>query len=70
MEFTIGQTVRLTALPAYFKTAETMPMLRPASVLVVGMAGIVLDRRPGGYWAVRFPQGAFLVEAPYLSPVT
>ncbi|WP_218082341.1 regulatory protein SipA [Anthocerotibacter panamensis] len=66
-EFAIGQTVQLTKLPPYVKTAETMPMLRPPSVLAVGEQGIVLDRKPGGYWAVRFSGGAYLLEGQYLS---
>ncbi|MBD0266867.1 MAG: DUF3148 domain-containing protein [Cyanobacteria bacterium Co-bin8] len=64
--FTVGDRVRLTSLPPYFKTADSMPMLRPPDVLQVGDEGIVLDRRPGGYWGVRFERGAFLVDTQYL----
>jgi len=69
MEFTVGQKVRLHQLPPFVKTAETMPMLRPASVLALGETGVILGRNPGGYWAVRFPAGAFLLETRYLEAV-
>lgn len=65
-EFTVGDRVRLVTQPAYFKTAEPKPMLRPPNVVSVGEEGIILDRQPGGYWQVRFSKGAFLVEAQYL----
>jgi len=68
-EFTIGEKVRLIALPPYLKTAEPMPMLRPADILQIGEEGTVLDRRPGGYWGVRFLQGAFLLDGQYLEPI-
>ncbi|MBD0336608.1 MAG: DUF3148 domain-containing protein [Cyanobacteria bacterium Co-bin13] len=68
--FTVGDRVRLTSLPPYFKTADPMPMLRPPDVLQVGDEGIVLDRRPGGYWGVRFERGAFLVDTQYLDRVS
>ncbi|GAP96537.1 regulatory protein SipA [Leptolyngbya sp. NIES-2104] len=68
-EFSIGEKVRIVSLPPYLKTAETMPMLRPADLLQVGDEGTVLDRRPGGYWGVRFPTGAFLMDDQYLESV-
>jgi Protein of unknown function (DUF3148) len=43
-----------------------MPMLRPPNVIHVGEEGIVLDRRPGGYWGIRFPKGAFLLDSQYI----
>lgn len=69
-EFSVGDRVRLAAVPAYFKTAEPMPMLRPPDVVKLGEEGIILDRRPGGYWGVRFAKGAFLVESQYLEAVS
>jgi hypothetical protein len=33
--FSIGDTVRLIALPAYVKTAEPKPMLRPPQVILM-----------------------------------
>ena len=53
-EFSIGERVRVVALPPYVKTAEPMLMLRPPDVIQLGEEGIVMDRRPGGYWGVRF----------------
>lgn len=68
-EFTIGDRVRVVALPPYVKTAEPMPMLRPPDVIHIGEEGIVLDRRPGGYWGVRFAKGAFLMDSQYIETV-
>jgi hypothetical protein len=68
-EFAIHQKVRVMALPPYIKTAEPMPILRPANLLKLGEEGVVLDRRPGGYWGVRFEKGAFLMESQYLEAV-
>jgi len=65
-EFTVGDRVRLASLPPYVKTADPMPMLRPPDVIAVGEEGIVLDRRPGGYWSIRFAAGAFLLDGQYL----
>ena len=42
-EFTIGQKVRVVAMPPYVKTAEPMPMLRPANVIAIGAQGVVLE---------------------------
>lgn len=65
-EFAIGSTVRVVALPPYVKTAEPMPMLRPPDVIHIGEEGVVVDRRPGEYWSVRFANGAFLLESQYI----
>ncbi|XFA73915.1 DUF3148 domain-containing protein [Thermosynechococcaceae cyanobacterium Okahandja] len=67
--FSVGDRVRLIELPAYVKTAEPMPMLRPASVLTLGEEGIILGQQPGNYWAVRLERGAFLLEAKYLERI-
>ena len=61
----VGDRIKLIALPSYLKTAEPMPMLRSPDILQVGNEGIIIDRRPGSYWGVRFPQGAFLLESKY-----
>ncbi|BAW96243.1 SipA [[Synechococcus] sp. NIES-970] len=66
-EFKTGTTVKVTQLPPYLKTADPMPMLRPADLLAVGDVGVLGDRRPGGYWAVKFPRGSFLLEDTYLT---
>lgn len=65
-EFTIGATVRVVTLPPYVKTADPMPMLRPPDVIQVGEVGTVIDRRPGGYWSVRFAKGTYLLDSQYL----
>ncbi|MDJ0619404.1 MAG: DUF3148 domain-containing protein [Calothrix sp. MO_192.B10] len=68
-EFAIGSKVRVVALPSYIKTAEPMPMLRPPDLIHVGEEGIVLDRRPGGYWGIRFANGSFLLDSEYIESV-
>lgn len=68
-EFNVGDRVRVIALPPYVKTAEPMPMLRPPQVIQVGEEGVVLDRRPGGFWGVRFNRGAFLLDSQYIEAV-
>lgn len=45
-------------------------MLRPPDIIQVGETGIVIDRRPGGYWGVRFAKGAFLMESQYLEVIS
>ncbi|WP_019507577.1 regulatory protein SipA [Pleurocapsa sp. PCC 7319] len=62
----VGDQVKIVALPAYIKTAEPMPMLRSPNLLTVGETGVVMERRPGGYWGIRFTQGAFLLESQYI----
>ncbi len=68
-EFTVGSKVRIVALPQYVKTADTMPMLRPPDVIQIGEEGIIVDRRPGGYWGIRFTRGTFLLESQYFEEV-
>jgi hypothetical protein len=68
-EFSIGAKVRLTSQPAYLKTADTKPMLRPPNVVQLGEEGIVLDRRPGDYWGVKFANGVFLLESEWLEVI-
>ncbi len=68
--FFVGDSVQLVALPPYLKTADPMPMLRPPDLLQVGDVGRVMDRRPSGYWGIRFDRGEFLIDGQYLAPVT
>lgn len=68
-EFTVGEKVRLVILPPYVKTAETKPMLRPPNVVSLGEEGVVVDRRPGGYWGVRFAGGTFLIDSQYIEAI-
>ncbi|MEM9538323.1 MAG: DUF3148 domain-containing protein [Cyanobacteria bacterium P01_E01_bin.42] len=67
--FQVGAKVRLAGQPPYFKTAEPMPMLRPPDLVKVGEEGTICDRRPGGYWAVKFTRGTFLVDTQYLEAI-
>jgi hypothetical protein len=69
-EISVGDRVRLATQPPYFKTADPMPMLRPPDTLRVGDEGIVVDRRPGGYWGIKFDRGSFLLDSQYLEKVT
>ncbi|MEM7724812.1 MAG: DUF3148 domain-containing protein [Cyanobacteria bacterium P01_A01_bin.45] len=68
-EFIVGSKVRVIAVPNYVKTADPMPMLRPPDVIKLGEEGTVLDRRPGGYWGIRFSKGAFLLDEQYIESV-
>jgi Protein of unknown function (DUF3148) len=44
-------------------------MLRSPSVLELGSIGMIIDRKPGNYWVVKFSQGTFLLEDRYLEVV-
>jgi hypothetical protein len=68
-EFNIGTTIKLVALPAYLKTAEPMPMLRPPNLLEVGETGLITARKPGNYWVVKFDRASYLMEERYLEAV-
>jgi Protein of unknown function (DUF3148) len=68
-KFNIGTNVRVTALPTYLKTADPMPMLRSPSCLELGSIGLIIDRKPGNYWVVKFAQSSFLLEDRYLEVV-
>ncbi|MGB5595875.1 MAG: DUF3148 domain-containing protein [Crocosphaera sp.] len=69
-QIAVGSKVSLVSRPPYIKTADPMPMLRPADILKIGDEGIVMDRRPGGYWGVKFTQGTFLMESQYIALLT
>jgi hypothetical protein len=68
-ELTIGTRVQIIKLPAYIKTADPMPMLRPPTVLQIGEVGTIFDRRPGNYWAIKFDRGSYLIEPEYIEAV-
>ena len=68
-QIAVGSKISLISKPPYLKTADPMPMLRPADLLDIGDEGIVMDRRPGGYWGVKFAQGTFLMESQYIAMV-
>ena len=65
-----GSKIKVIQLPPYLKTADPMPMLRPADLIAVGDVGTLRDRRPGDYWAVKFERGSFLLEDKYFEAVT
>ena len=65
----VGDKVKLTALPPFVKTADPMPMLRSPESLNVGDRGIIVDRRPGGYYGVKLSNGTFLLDSQYLELV-
>ncbi|MGD1855392.1 MAG: regulatory protein SipA [Leptolyngbyaceae cyanobacterium] len=68
--FTVGDRVTVTTQPPYLKTATPMPMLRPPDLVTLGEEGTVLEQKPGGYWAVRFERGSFLIDGRYIERVT
>ncbi len=65
----VGGKARITTQPPFLKTADTMPMLRPPDLVSVGEEGTILERKPGGYWSLRFERGAFLIDERYLEAV-
>ena len=58
----VGARVRLQQAPAYLKSADAMPMLRPPDLVDAGEVGEVVGLRAGEQVAVRFRRGAFLLE--------
>jgi len=66
--FAVGDRVQLAQRPPYLKTADPMPMLRPWDVVPIATTGEVVEQRLADTWVVRFPQGSFLVDSPYLAP--
>jgi hypothetical protein len=64
----VGQPVRLRDRPAYLKTADPMPMLRPPDLIGPEEVGQVAELRALGMVAVRFRRGTFLLAASGLEP--
>lgn len=60
--FAVGDAVRLIAQPPYLKTADPMPMLRPADLVSCDEVGQVIGLRSGSVVAVRFRRGTFLMD--------
>ncbi|MGJ3247492.1 MAG: regulatory protein SipA [Elainellaceae cyanobacterium] len=69
-EFSVGDRVRVSSVPAYVKTADPMPMLRPPNVIHVGEEGVIVDRRPGNFWSIQFAKGTFLLDSQYIEPIS
>ena len=63
---TIGSRVRLNGSPAFLKTADPMPMLRPPDLVDAGEIGQVTGLRALDQLAVRFRRGTFLLRADQL----
>ena len=70
MGLAIGDLVRLKRSLPYLKTADPMPMLRPADLVAMDEMGEVVGLRPLNTVAVRFRRGIFLVASEALSPET
>ncbi len=68
-EIAVGKKVKVVVLPPYLKTAEPMPMLRPANVIRLGEEGVVMEQKTGNCWAVRFKDAAFLIDSQYIELV-
>jgi len=66
--FAIGDGVQLRQQPPYLKTADPMPMLRPADLIGLDEVGLVVGLRAGDQLAVRFRRGTFLLQASALRP--
>ncbi len=64
----VGMRVRLVRRPAYLKTADPMPMLRPPDLIGVEEIGQVAELRALGQLAVRFRRGTFLLAGESLAP--
>ena len=64
----VGTLVRLRQRPAYLKTADPMPMLRPPDLIGVDEPGQVVEVRALGQLAVRFRRGTFLLAADLCTP--
>jgi len=58
----IGASVRLVAALPYLKSADPMPMLRPADLVGSDEIGQVVALRAGDQLAVRFRRGTFLID--------
>lgn len=65
----VGDAVRLVGPLPYLKTADPMPMLRPADLVDSEEIGQVVEVRPLDQFAVRFRRGAFLLRRVDLIPV-
>lgn len=65
----VGDAVRLASVPAYLKSSDPMPMLRPSDLVELHETGQVVEIRALGQFAVRFRRGTFLIRGEDLSPV-
>jgi hypothetical protein len=64
--YAVGALVQLSERPAYLKTADPMPMLRPPDLVDSGEVGQVVSLKALGQLAVRFRRGTFLLNSDQL----
>ena len=69
MTASIGDRMRLKQKPAYLKSADPMPMLRPPDLVSTQEVGEVVGLHPLETVAVRFRRGTFLIQLDQLEPV-
>jgi hypothetical protein len=62
----VGESVRLAQRPAYLRSADPMPMLRPPDLIGEEESGLVVEVRSADVRAVRFRRGTFLLSASQL----
>lgn len=62
-QFAVGDRVQLRVQPSYLKTADPMPMLRPADLVGLNEIGVVVSLRAVDQLAVRFRRGTFVLQA-------
>lgn len=62
----VGDSVKLTKPLPYLKTADPMPMLRPADLVDLDDVGQVVGLRARNQLAVRFRRGTFLLDSTQL----
>ena len=62
MDFSIGDKVVLKLPMAYLKTADPMPMLRPADLVSTDEVGEIIGIRANNTLEVRFRRGCFLIS--------
>jgi hypothetical protein len=65
----VGTSVMLQAPLPYLKTADPMPMLRPADLVDADEIGTVVGLRAADLLAVRFRRGTFLIAKAQLRPL-
>ena len=69
MTASIGDRMRLKQKPAYLKSADPMPMLRPPDLVSIQEVGEVVGLHPLETVAVRFRRGTFLIPLDQLETV-
>ena len=67
MDFSIGDKVFLLVPLPYLKTADPMPILRPADLVSQDETGIIVELKNSNIAEVRFRRGTFLIPTNHLS---